>query len=63
MLGLETNVKKEKNQNVQKIQSDPFNATLHKYNQKQDIKNREFSQTIKIIFNQIQKLELYPKVK
>jgi exosome complex component RRP41 len=39
----------------------PFSGTLHKSNQKQDIKNREFGQTIKTIFSQIIKLELYPK--
>ena len=39
----------------------PFSGTLHKSNQKQDIKNREFGQTIKNIFNQIIKLELYSK--
>ena len=39
----------------------PFSGILHKSNQKQDIKNREFGQTIKNIFNQIIKLELYLK--
>ena len=39
----------------------PFSVILHKSNQKQDIKNREFGQTIKKIFNQIIKLDLYIK--
>jgi exosome complex component RRP41 len=39
----------------------PFSGNLHKSNQKQDIKDREFGQTIKTIFNQIIKLELYTK--
>ena len=39
----------------------PFSGTLHKANQKQEIKNREFGQTIKSIFTQVVKLELYSK--
>ena len=39
----------------------PFSGMLHKSNQKQDIKNREFGQTIKSIFNQIIQLENYKK--
>jgi exosome complex component RRP41 len=39
----------------------PFSGILHKSNQKQDIKNREFGQTIKSIFNQIIQLENYKK--
>ena len=34
---------------------------IHKSNQKQDIKDREFGKTIKTIFSQIVKLELYKK--
>ena len=41
----------------------PFSGMLHKSNQKQDIKNREFGQTIKSIFNQIIQLENYKKIK
>ena len=39
----------------------PFSGILHKSNQKQDIKNREFGQTIKSIFSQIIQLENYKK--
>ena len=39
----------------------PFSGMLHKSNQKQDIKNREFGINIKNIFSQIIKLELYSK--
>jgi exosome complex component RRP41 len=39
----------------------PFSGILHKSNQKQDLKDREFGQTIKTIFTQIIKLELYSK--
>ena len=39
----------------------PFSGILHKSKQKQDIKDREFGQTIKKIFTQIIKLELYIK--
>ena len=36
----------------------PFSGIIHKSNQKQDIKDREFGKTIKTIFSQIVKLEL-----
>ena len=39
----------------------PFSGILHKSNQKQDKKDREFGQTIKKIFSQVIKLELYIK--
>ena len=39
----------------------PFSGIIHKSNQKQDIKDREFGKTIKTIFSQIVKLELYKK--
>ena len=39
----------------------PFSGIQYNSNQKQDIKNREFGQTIKKIFNQIIKLDLYIK--
>ena len=39
----------------------PFSGILHKSNQKQDLKDREFGQTIKTIFSQIIKLESYSK--
>ena len=39
----------------------PFSGILHKSNQKQDLKDREFGQTIKTIFNQVIKLEYYTK--
>ena len=39
----------------------PFSGLMHKSNQKQDIKDREFGKTIKTIFSQIVKLESYKK--
>ena len=39
----------------------PFSGIIHKSNQKQDIKDREFGKTVKTIFSQIVKLELYKK--
>jgi exosome complex component RRP41 len=39
----------------------PFSGIIHKSNQKQDIKDREFGKTIKTIFSQIVKLESYKK--
>ena len=39
----------------------PFSGLIHKSNQKQDIKDREFGKTIKTIFSQIVKLESYKK--